>query len=369
MKKIMLVFGTRPDAIKMAPLVSELKKRPAFGVTVCVTGQHRDMLDGVLRAFGITPDADLRVMREEQTLFGLTADTMNGMRDVLRAAAPDAVLVHGDTTTAFSAALACYYLGIPVGHVEAGLRTYDLSAPFPEEFNRRAVGLLSSLDFAPTPHAKENLLKEGKDPRRVFVTGNTVIDAMRLPVKEEGPRVLPELLPERTVLLTAHRRENLGQPMRGALRAVKRVLAEHPDVRVIFPVHPNPAVRQIAEEELGDCGQVLLTGPLGVAECRRLEKACFLCLTDSGGLQEECAALGKPVLVLRNRTERTEGVDEGTALPVGTGEEDVYRAFSRQLDGTAARPLCSSSRPYGDGEASRRIADVLETGTCGEYVP
>lgn len=359
MKKIMLVFGTRPDAVKMCPLVLELKKRPAVHTLVCVTGQHRQMLDQALAAFGVAPDYDLGIMREEQSLFDITGAVLASLRGVLEAARPDIVLVHGDTSTAFAAALACFYMRIPVGHVEAGLRTYDACAPYPEEFNRQAADIISRYHFAPTRRAAENLIREGKDPETVFVTGNTVIDAMRHTLHGDTPS--GGTGKGRLILITLHRRESLGAPMRGMLRAVRRVLEEHPDCRAVMPMHRNPAVRKAAEEELSGCGRIELCEPLGVAEFHRLEVRCFLCLTDSGGVQEECASLGRPVLVLRDKTERPEGAEAGTLLLAGTAEESVYHHFTALLDDPAAyEKMARPTDIYGDGRASERIADILE---------
>lgn len=352
MKKILAVFGTRPDAIKMCPLIKELRGRTKFETVVCLTGQHREMLDSVTEVFGIKADYDLSVMEKGQSLSDITVKILGGITPILEKEKPDAVLVHGDTSTAFAAALAAFYLKIPVAHIEAGLRTYRISSPYPEEFNRRAVSLISDYDFAPTEAARENLLREGKDPARVFVTGNTVIDALKYTVKgdakSEGGRL---------VLLTAHRRENIGEPMRNIFSAVKRVAEKYGDIKIIYPVHPNPAVRSIAEEILGDCGRVTLTEPLELAEFHTMLAKSYLVLTDSGGVQEEAAALGKPVLVLRDTTERTES---DSLLLVGTNEDDIARGFERLLDDADYyNSLKNSPNPYGDGNASKRIADIL----------
>ena len=361
-KKIMLVFGTRPEAVKMCPLAVELKKRPSFTTIVCVTGQHRQMLDQVLDVFQVVPDYDLAVMKEGQTLFDITAAVLTGMKGVLEETRPDVCLIHGDTTTAFAAALACFYLGIPVGHVEAGLRTYDLAAPFPEEFNRQAAGLISRFHFAPTALAAQNLLSEGKKLSEIYITGNTVIDAMRHTVAENYRH--PELdwaAGCRLVLITAHRRENLGAPLRRMLRAVRRVLEEHPDVRAVYPVHRNPAVRRIAGEELAGCPQLHLIEPLDLVSCHNFEARCYLCLTDSGGMQEECPSYGKPVLVMRDNTERPEGIQAGVLRLVGTEEETIYEWFTRLLDDREEYlKMARAVNPYGDGHACGRIADILE---------
>ena len=362
MKKILTVFGTRPEAIKMCPLVKELKSRPFFQVKVCVTAQHREMLDQVLEAFDVTPDYDLNVMKARQDLFDITTHILSGLKDVIRAEAPDVVLVHGDTTTAFAAALAGFYLNVPIGHVEAGLRTYNLRSPFPEEFNRQAVSLAARYHFSPTKQAAENLLREGKDPSSVYVTGNTVIDAMKDTVtKDYTHPVLDWVGDAKMIFLTAHRRENLGQPMRNMFRAIRRVLEEHADCKAVYPVHMNPAVRQIAEEELRDCPAIRLIEPIGVIDCHNFEARSYLCLTDSGGIQEECPHFGVPVLVMRDTTERPEGVASGSLRLVGTDEETIYRAFTQLLEEPEAyRAMSAACNPYGDGSASRRIADILE---------
>lgn len=361
MKKILAVFGTRPEAIKICPLVKELQKREGFEVRVCVTAQHRAMLDSVLSAFGITPDADLDLMRQGQTLSELTSRILCGLSKVLKNR-PDAVLVHGDTTTAFAASLACFYEKIPVCHVEAGLRTHDLSAPFPEEFNRRAVALTARLHFAPTEGARRNLLDEGISRERVFVTGNTVIDALSTTVRENFTHpVLDWANGDRLILLTAHRRENIGEPMRNIFKALRRVIEERRGLRAVYPMHKNPAVRSIAESELADCGKILLTEPIDVFDCHNLMARSFLVLTDSGGIQEEAPSLGVPVLVTRNTTERPEGVEAGVLRLVGTEEERIYSELCRLLDdGNEYAAMARAVNPYGDGKASERIADILE---------
>ena len=362
MKKIMLIFGTRPEAIKICPLIQELRRRPSLRTVVCVTAQHRQMLDQVLEAFRIVPDYDLNIMKDRQTLFDLTVNILSAVREVLEKERPDVVLVHGDTSTAFVSSLACFYLGIPVGHVEAGLRTYNLQSPFPEEFNRQAVGIISRYHFAPTPLARDNLLREGKPASSVFVTGNTVIDALRQTVRADYSH--PELDwvgDHRLIFITAHRRENLGEPMRRMFRAIRRVLEEHSDCRALYPIHMNPAVRQAAVEELGGCDRIHLIEPLDVLDCHNFESRACLCLTDSGGIQEECPSFGVPVLVMRDTTERPEGVDAGTLKLVGTEEETIYRAFTRLLeDEEEYRRMSQAVNPYGDGQACGRIADILE---------
>ncbi len=362
MKTVMLVFGTRPDAVKMCPLLLELRSRDHFNTVALVTGQHRDMLDGVLRAFGVTPDYDLGVMREEQSLFDVTSAVMDGTRRVLSSVRPDAVLVHGDTTTAFAAALACFYENIPVCHVEAGLRTYDVRSPYPEEFNRRAVSLISRYDFAPTELARDNLIKEGKCAEDVFVTGNTVVDALHYTLRDEYTHPCLEWASgSRAVLLTMHRRESLGEPMREALRAVRAVAEAREDVKVIFPVHRNPAVRTAAHSVLDGCERVLLTEPLDVVDFHNIMARAHLILTDSGSVQEESAALGKPTIVLRDKTERQEGVASGVLLPVGTDFSSVTDALCDLFDnvGLYAR-MSAAKNPFGNGEACRKIADVLD---------
>ena len=348
----------------MCPLVKELKSRPGFQVRVCVTAQHRQMLDQVLEAFHVVPDHDLNIMTARQDLFDITTNILSNIRDVIRAESPDVLLVHGDTTTAFAAALAGFYLDVPVGHVEAGLRTYDLRSPFPEEFNRQTVSILARYHFAPTPYAADNLLREGRDPAGIYVTGNTVIDAMKDTVSDGYTHpVLDWVGDAKMIFITAHRRENLGQPMRNMFRAIRRVLEEHADCRAVYPVHLNPAVRQIAEEELQGCGSIRLTDPIGVIDCHNFEACSYLCLTDSGGIQEECPHFGVPVLVMRNTTERPEGVASGSLQLVGTDEAAIYDAFTRLLEDPAAyRAMSAACNPYGDGRACERIADILETG-------
>lgn len=362
MKTVMLVFGTRPDAVKMCPLLLELRSRNHFNTVALVTGQHRSMLDGVLRAFSVTPDCDLGVMREEQSLFDVTSAVMDGMRRALASVRPDAVLVHGDTSTAFAAALACFYENVPVFHVEAGLRTYDVRAPYPEEFNRRAVSLISRYDFAPTERARDNLIREGKRAEDVFVTGNTAVDALRYTVRRDYTHPCLEWAGnDRVVLLTTHRRESLGEPMREALGAIRAVIEEREDVKVIFPVHCNPAVRAAARDVLEGCERVMLTEPLDVVDFHNILARSYLVLTDSGSVQEEAAALGKPTLVLRGKTERQEGVESGVLMPVGTDFASVKDGFCRLFDdGELYARMSASENPYGNGEACQKIADALE---------
>ncbi len=371
MKKVMLVFGTRPEAIKMCPLVNELKTRKGLETVVCVTAQHRQMLDQVLTTFGVTPDYDLNIMKENQTLFDITANILNGIKAVLEEVRPDVVLVHGDTSTTFVTALACFYLRIPVGHVEAGLRTYNIYSPYPEEFNRQAVGIVSRYNFAPTQLAAEHLKAEGKDPETIYVTGNTVIDAMQHTVRADYTH--PELDwvgGGKLIFITAHRRENLGEPMHRMFRAIRRVLDEHPECRAVYPIHMNPAVRQIADEELGDCRQIHIIEPIEVFDCHNFEARSFLCLTDSGGIQEECPSYGVPVLVMRDTTERPEGVEAGTLRLVGTDEEVIYSAFKQLLEDRAEyEKMSGACNPYGDGHACARIADILEGKEYRPWIP
>ena len=364
MKKVMLVFGTRPEAIKMCPLVNVLKKRAGVETVVCVTGQHRQMLDQVLEAFDVTPEYDLSIMKEKQTLFDVTVNILERIRAVLEKDSPDVVLVHGDTSTTFVTALACFYLHIPVGHVEAGLRTYNIDSPFPEEFNRQAVSIISRYNFAPTALAKENLLREGKDPATIFVTGNTAIDALSTTVRADYRH--PELdwaSDSRLIGITAHRRANLGEPMHHMFRAIRRILDEHPDVKAIYPIHMNPAVREAAHEELDGCDRIRIIEPLDVLDFHNFLARCYLILTDSGGIQEEAPSLGKPVLVMRDTTERPEGIKAGTLKLVGTDETVIYDNFKELLENAESyRKMAAASNPYGDGKACERIADILESG-------
>lgn len=361
MKKVMLVFGTRPEAIKMCPLVNELKKRKEIQTVVCVSGQHRQMLDQVLEAFQVKPDYDLSIMKDKQTLFDVTTNILERIKVVLEAEKPDVVLVHGDTSTTFVTALACFYLQIPVGHVEAGLRTYNIFSPYPEEFNRQAVGIIAKYNFAPTNMSKENLLREGKNPASIFVTGNTAIDALKTTVRENYAHAeLDWASNSRLIIITAHRRENLGQPMHNMFRAIRRIMDEHPDMKAIYPIHMNPLVRKAAEEELSGCDRIHIIEPLEVLDFHNFLARSYLILTDSGGIQEEAPSLGKPVLVMRDTTERPEGVAAGTLKLVGTDEETIYTEFKRLLTDTDAYDAMShASNPYGDGHACERIADVL----------
>ena len=371
MKKIMIVFGTRPEAIKMCPLVLELKRRKNVQTIVCVTGQHRQMLDSVLHAFQVEPDYDLSIMQSGQTLFDITARILTRMGEVLETEQPDLVLVHGDTTTTFTAALACFYRQIPVGHVEAGLRTYNLESPYPEEFNRQAVGILASWHFAPTSRARENLLREGKPESRIFVTGNTAIDALKTTVRESYTHEeLTWAEGSRLILVTAHRRENLGEPMRHMFRAIRRIAEAYPDVKVIYPIHMNPVVRRIADEILQGNDRIHMIEPLEVLDFHNFLSRSYLILTDSGGIQEEAPSLGKPVLVMRDTTERPEGIAAGTLKLVGTSEERIYEECRTLLeDQKVYDGMSHASNPYGDGYACRRIADILERVSCVTVQP
>lgn len=358
----MLVFGTRPEAIKMCPLVKELKTRDSLETVICVTGQHRQMLQQVLDVFGVEPDYNLSIMKDKQTLFDVTTGILNGIKDVLEKEKPDIVLVHGDTSTTFVTALAAFYLQIPVGHVEAGLRTYNIYSPFPEEFNRQAVSIISQFDFAPTEKAKQNLLGEGRDEEKIYVTGNTAIDALKTTVKNDySHEILDWAEGSRLILITAHRRENLGQPMVNMFKAIKRVIKEHPDVKAVYPIHMNPLVRQTADEILRDTDQIRIIEPLEVIDFHNFLNNSYLVLTDSGGIQEEAPSLGKPVLVMRDTTERPEGIEAGTLKLVTTKENLIYESFKLLLDSEKEyEKMSKASNPYGDGTASNQISDILE---------
>ena len=360
--KIMMVFGTRPEAIKMCPLVNELKSRKETDVLVCVTGQHRQMLDQVLTAFSVKPDYDLSIMKENQTLFDITTSILEKIKDVLEKEKPDIVLVHGDTTSAFVTALACFYMQIPIGHVEAGLRTYNIYSPYPEEFNREAISLISKYNFAPTDMAKENLLNEKKDPESIYVTGNTAIDALKTTVKEDYHNdILDWASDSRLILITAHRRENLGEPMHNMFRAIRRIVDETPDVKAIYPIHMNPVVRQAADEELGGCDRIHIIEPLEVLDFHNFLARSFMILTDSGGIQEEAPGLGKPVLVMRDTTERPEALEAGTVKLVGTNYDMIVNEVSALLDDEKAYEMMSKAvNPYGDGLACGRIVNTLK---------
>lgn len=360
--KVMTVFGTRPEAIKMAPVVKELQKRKEeIQTIVCVTAQHRQMLDQVLDAFQITPDFDLNLMKPGQTLSSITSGVLNGMEEVYKKVRPDLVLVHGDTTTTFSAALAAYYQQIPIGHVEAGLRTYNKYSPFPEEINRQFVSIVADLNFAPTELSRQNLLKENKSAGSIVVTGNTAIDALKTTVSKDYRNDLLDWASDsRLILLTAHRRENLGNPMRHMFRAIMRILEKHSDVKVIYPVHLNPAVLSVAKEVFGGCDRVKLIAPLDVLDFHNFMSASYLIMTDSGGIQEEAPSLGKPVIVLRDTTERPEGVKAGTLKLAGTDENTIFRIVDELLSNQEEYYRMShASNPYGDGFASKRIVDAI----------
>lgn len=364
MKTIMLVFGTRPEAIKMCPLVNEIKSRKNLKTIVCVTGQHRQMLDQVLNAFNVIPDYDLSIMKEGQTLFDITTNILNKIGLILDEVKPNVVLVHGDTSTTFVTALACFYKQIPIGHVEAGLRTYNIYSPYPEEFNRQAVGIVAKYNFSPTELSKQNLLKEGKNPNSIYVTGNTAIDALKTTVRNDYYH--PELewaAGSRLIIITAHRRENLGEPMRQMFRAIRKIMDEHKDVKAIYPIHMNPIVRKLADEELGGCDRIHIIEPLEVLDFHNFLARSYMILTDSGGIQEEAPSLGKPVLVMRDTTERPEGIKAGTLKLVGTSEKAIYENFKLLLENQAAYELMAkANNPYGDGFACKRIADILEFG-------
>lgn len=369
MKKIVVTVGCRPDCIKMMPLLKELRAREGLETILLSTGQHKQMLDQVFEVFGEKPDYDLAIMKQGQTLFDITTSILDKMKKVLDEIHPDVVLVHGDTSTAFVTALACYYLQISVGHVEAGLRTYNIYSPFPEEFNRQGIGLIAKYNFAPTSLAKNNLLNEGKKPESIYVTGNTVIDAMKHTVKEDYTH--PELDwvgNKKLIFITAHRRENLGAPMHNMFRAIRKVLDEHPDCKAVYPIHMNPLVRKAADEELGSCDRIHIIEPIEVFDCHNFESRAYLILTDSGGIQEEAPAYGIPVLVMRDTTERPEGVDAGTLKLVGTSEKTIYDEFSKLLnDKKAYESMSKACNPYGDGKACKRIADILEEKTYSEW--
>lgn len=364
MKTVMLVFGTRPEAIKMCPLVNELKTREGIKTVVCVTGQHRQMLDQVLEVFKVVPDYDLSIMKDRQTLFDVTTNILNKIGDILDEVKPDVVLVHGDTSTTFVTALACFYKQIPVGHVEAGLRTYDIYSPYPEEFNRQAVGIISKYNFAPTQRSADNLIKEGKDKKTIYITGNTAIDALKTTVRENFKHEIIDWAEDsKLIVITAHRRENHGEPMHHMFRAIRRIMDEHPDVKAVYPIHMNPVVRQTASEELAGCDRIRIIDPMEVLDFHNLLSRSYLILTDSGGIQEEAPSLGKPVLVMRDTTERPEGIAAGTLKLVGTEEDNIYKNFKELLENqNAYNKMAHAANPYGDGHTCQRIADILEFG-------
>ena len=360
--KVMSIFGTRPEAIKMAPLVKELESRSEIESIVCVTAQHREMLDQVLKTFKITPDYDLNIMKQSQTLSDVTIRALNGLEGVIKEVKPDIVLVHGDTTTTFAGALAAFYNQVAIGHVEAGLRTNNKYSPFPEEMNRQMVDCMTDMYFAPTNLSKENLLKESKEESKIYVTGNTVIDAMSTTV--DNNYIHPELEwfkpGEKKILLTVHRRENLGNPMQHIFKAIKKIVDEFSDVKVIYPIHMNPQIREIANKIFEGCNKVKLIEPLEVFDFHNFQNKSYIILTDSGGIQEEAPALGKPVLVLRETTERTEGIEAGTLKLVGTDEEKIYNETKKLLtDSKEYEKMSHASNPYGDGHASKRIVDAI----------
>lgn len=361
MKKVMVVFGTRPEAIKMCPLVKELRDDKGIKTAVCVTGQHKEMLQQVLKVFGVEPEYDLSIMKSKQTLFDVTVNILERIKVVLEEWKPDIVLVHGDTSTTFVTALACYYLQIPVGHVEAGLRTHNIYSPYPEEFNRQAVGLIARCHFSPTEGAKQNLLNEGKNAESIYVTGNTAIDALKTTVSDNYSHpILTWASDSRLIMLTAHRRENLGEPLKCMFHAIKRIVDEHEDIKVVYPIHMNPAVRKAAGDILAGHDRIKLIEPLEVIDFHNFLARSYLILTDSGGIQEEAPSLGKPVLVMRDTTERPEGIEAGTLKLVGTSEDVIYREFSRLLtDKNEYQKMSNASNPYGDGFASRRIVKIL----------
>lgn len=361
MKKFLVVFGTRPEAIKMCPLVNELRTRKDVKTIVCVTGQHRQMLDQVLNTFNIVPDYDLSIMKKNQSLFDVTVTILERIEKVINAVQPDLMIVHGDTSTTFTSSLAAFYKKIPVAHVEAGLRTHDIYSPFPEEFNRQAVGIISKYNFAPTEESRQNLINEGKNENSIYVTGNTAIDALKTTVSDEYKHeYLDWATDSKLLMLTVHRRENLGTPMRKIFRAIKKIVSEYTDVKVIYPIHMNPKIRDIAEEELNDNDRIKIINPLDVVDFHNFLSRSYLILTDSGGIQEEAPSLGKPVLVLRDTTERPEGIEAGTLKLVGTDTMEIYNNIKLLLDSTVEyNKMSNAKNPYGDGTACKKIVDVL----------
>lgn len=361
MKKVMIVFGTRPEAIKMCPLINILEKEASLEVVVCVTGQHKEMLNQVLRVFNVVPKYDLKIMEKNQDLFSITTKILENIKPVFEIEMPDLVLVHGDTNTTFASALASYYLQIPVGHVEAGLRTYDIYSPYPEEFNRQAVSNIATYNFCPTELSKQNLLKENKKESSILITGNTAIDALKTTIFSDYHHELFDWVENnKLIMLTVHRRENLGRPMKNMFRAINRVCEEHKDVRVIYPIHLNPKIREIAEEELKNNRQIKIVDPFEVIDFHNFMAKSYLILTDSGGIQEEAPSLGKPVLVLRNTTERPEGILAGTLKLVGQEEESIYNSFTELLNGKDVyERMSKASNPYGDGTASEKIKNFI----------
>ena len=361
MIKVMTIFGTRPEAIKMAPLIKELEERKEIESVVCVTAQHREMLDQVLTIFDIKPDYDLNIMKQGQTLSEITSRVLLGLEEVIKKENPNIILVHGDTTTTFAGALAAFYNGVDIGHVEAGLRTWDKYSPFPEEMNRQMVDRMTDMYFAPTSVSKNNLIDEGIADEKIYVTGNTAIDAMSTTVKKDYSNpILDWVGDNRMLLLTAHRRENLGEPMRHIFKAIKRIVDEYDDVRVVYPIHKNPKVREVAREVFGDMNKIKLIEPLEVIDFHNFQNKSYIILSDSGGIQEEAPSLGKPVLVLRNTTERPEGISAGTLKLVGTDEDTIYNETKKLLDNKFEyEKMSKASNPYGDGRASIRIVDAI----------
>lgn len=362
MKKIMLVFGTRPEAIKMCPLIKELKNRKNLKTIVCVTGQHREMLNQVLDCFDVVPDYNLDIMQEKQTLFDITVNIIERIKDVLDKEKPDVILVHGDTSTTFVTSLCAFYKQIPVGHVEAGLRTYNIYSPYPEEFNRQATGIIAKYHFAPTEKSKNNLLREGKNEEDIYVTGNTAIDALKTTVRKDyNSEILDWAKDSNLIVLTAHRRENLGQPLENMFNAIKKIVDEYENIKVVYPIHKNPLVRETANKIFGTDLRIKIIEPLEVVDFHNLLARAHIIMTDSGGIQEEAPSLGKPVLVMRDTTERPEGIEAGTLKLVGTNEENVYKNLKLLLDDTEEyNKMAKASNPYGDGFACKRIADILE---------
>lgn len=364
--KIMSVFGTRPEAIKMCPLIKEFQSHADITSLVCITGQHRDMLKEVLETFTVKPDYDLNIMKKEQDLFDITINILDKIKSILIKEKPDLVLVHGDTSTTFTTALACFYLNIPIGHIEAGLRTYNMTSPFPEEFNRQAVGLVANYHFAPTEQAKKTLLAEGKDPKSIFVTGNTAIDALKTTINPDFSHPILEWAgSSKIIMITAHRRENIGKPMEHMFHAIKRIVKEHPDIKCIYPVHMNPKIKALATSILGENDRIKLIPPMNVVDFHNLLNKSYLILTDSGGIQEEAPSLGKPVLVMRDTTERPEGIKAGTLKLTGTTEEEIYKQFKLLLtDPAIYKQMSRATNPYGDGFASKKIIDILLQNHC-----
>lgn len=362
MKKVMLIFGTRPEAIKMGPLVKELEKHHDIETIVCVTGQHREMLDQVLSIFDIVPQYDLEIMKHKQDLFDVTINILEKLKPVLEKEKPDMVLVHGDTSTTYAAGLASFYLRIPVGHVEAGLRTHNIYSPYPEEFNRQSVGLFSALNFAPTKKAAQNLLDEGKTASSIYVTGNTAIDALKTTVREDYTSPIIEWANDsKLIVLTAHRRENYGEPMRHMFQAIKRIVDEHEDIKVVYPIHMNPMIKELADEIFTETKRVKIIPPMEVVDFHNLLAKSHIILTDSGGIQEEAPSLGKPVLVMRDTTERPEGIEAGTLKLVGTDEKVIYEHFKELLENQVLyKEMSEASNPYGDGTASEQIVTILK---------